>query len=853
MSQATVIAITGNAVIVKADGTTRALQVGEVVQRGDVIRTQGGARVELLLADGQTLAMGPNQALRVDETIALTDATPQAADAAVQPTTVAEIVRILEQGLDLLEQVDPAAAGAVAAGAGEGSDFVRLLRVDENVDPLAFQFNAAAADVDDVIEGDPAPVTIDLAFTLEEESIPLRDGNDETDDGLFHTLSGNFLTGVGGFLSSFSVPGIGFIPIAPGGSTLAFDADGQVIPPGATTQPAVLLFVQPNGAYTLTVVGALNHPTPGTIEELLALSPIALVGTAGNGGYLTINLQLSVQDDVPVAVQDEGEGGLVPRADVIELDEDALENGNTDAGREGERSGSGSASASGSIVDNVNWGADGFGRVTGVSWNGGSAAVQPNSSTTLYINANGSLGTPDSAAIRLTLGSDGTYEFELLRAQTHSVQGEDLQALLQGGFTVSAVDGDGDPIAGGVRINVSVLDDIPVIELVGRIPEGDYGNGGGFPSNGYEPPPLPQLTVDETNLDVDDSSDPGTVHFTVSFGADGPALGGGKLYTLEAVADTPTGLTDTATGQAVVVRLGTDADEGKVFGVTETDGDIVFVMSVDADTGEITFDQQRAVVHGDANDPNDSVSLTAGVISLRLTATDGDGDTATATVDVGRLVSIADDGPSLSAEPVTEEGQPLLAVDESDFDQDGVSDAAPLRFTVSFGADGAAVGGGKLYALEAVAGVDTGLTDTATGQAVVVRLGTDADEGKVFGVTETDGDIVFVMSVDADTGEITFDQQRAVVHGDANDPNDSVSLTAGVISLRLTATDGDGDTATATVDVGALVSIADDGPILKEGVTDSVTLDEDGLVGANPDAARLGETVGSGSASASGT
>lgn len=231
MAQATVTAVTGNAVIVKADGTTRALQVGEVVQRGDVIRTQNGARVELLLADGQTLAMGPNQALRVDETVALTDATPQAAAAAVQATTVAEIVQILEQGLDLLEQIDPAAAGAVAAGAGEGSDFVRLLRVAEPVEPLAFQFNLGAADTTDEIEGDPAPVTIDLSFELEEESALGLDGNDETDDGLSASRSGNFLTGVGGVLTSFSVPGLGFIAIAPGGSTLAFDANGQVIPP----------------------------------------------------------------------------------------------------------------------------------------------------------------------------------------------------------------------------------------------------------------------------------------------------------------------------------------------------------------------------------------------------------------------------------------------------------------------------------------------------------------------------------------------------------------------------------------------------------------------------------------------
>jgi len=483
MTQATVIAVTGNAVIVKADGTTRALQVGEVVQRGDVIRTQNGARVELLLADGQTLAMGPNQALRVDETVALTDATPQAADAAVQPTTVAEIVQILEQGLDLLEQVDPAAAGAVAAGAGEGSDFVRLLRVAEPVEPLAFQFNLGAADTTDEIEGEPAPVTIDLSFELEEESALGLDGNDETDDGLSASRSGNFLTGVGGVLTSFSVPGLGFIAIAPGGSTLAFDADGQVIPPGATTPPSVLLTVQPNGDYTLTVVGPLNHPTPGTVEELLSLSPIALIGTAGTGGYLTINLAITVQDDVPVISP--------PERDYFE-------------------------------------------------------------------------------------------------------------------------------------------DDVPT-----------NGDGGSYPP--VEPG---AVTVDESYFDTDGTSAYGTVHFSVSFGADGPATGGGKLYVLEAEDGMETGLIDTVTGQDVVIAQG---NNGEILGVV-TVGDeqqTVFVMSVNPATGVVSFDQQRAVVHGDDEDPNDSVSIALGVINLRLTATDGDGDAVSATVDVGRLVSIADDGPRI--------------------------------------------------------------------------------------------------------------------------------------------------------------------------------------------------------------
>ncbi|BAO84482.1 hypothetical protein SMCB_2254 [Serpentinimonas maccroryi] len=820
MAQATVTAVTGNAVIVKADGTSRALQVGEVVQRGDVIRTQNGARVELLLADGQTLAMGPNQALRVDETVALTDATPQAGDAAVQPTTVAEIIQILEQGLDLLEQVDPAAAGAVAAGAGEGSDFVRLLRVAEPVEPLAFQFNLGAADTTDEIEGEPAPVTIDLSFELEEESALGLDGNDETDDGLSASRSGNFLTGVGGVLTSFSVPGLGFIAIAPGGSTLAFDANGQVIPPGATTPPSVLLTVQPNGDYTLTVVGPLNHPTPGTVEELLALSPIALIGTAGTGGYLTINLAISVADDVPAAILGEDAG---PRVDTALLDEDALQGGNADGNplRPGEFNAGGSAIANGDIVDNVSWGADGFGRVTSVSWNGGSVNLAANAtSATVYILASGGLGDPANAAIRLTVGADGSYSFELLRAQTHGESGEeDYMALLEGGFTFNAVDGDGDPIEGGVRVNVNVLDDIPVISYA----EPDYpddvptnGNGGGYPP--VEPG---AVTVDESDFGVDGTSAYGTVHFSVSFGADGPALGGGKLYVLEARTGDATGLTDTATGQAVVIAQGSN---GAILGVVTDVNNVqqtVFVMSVDPATGVVSFDQQRAVVHGNAQDPNDRVSIAQGIINLRLTATDGDGDAVSATVDVGRLVSIADDGPSIELSR-SEAALPVLAVDESNLALNATGEFAGLfAVDADAGADGEA-SRSSVYSLGVNTAIASGVVDVASGLDVVLVLDGTTVRGQVtINNVVTD---VFTVGVNAQ-GEVSLDQIRALRHADTSNPNDTVRLAAGSVTLTRTdtLTDGDGDSASDSysVAIGGALSFADDAPSIN--VTSALT------------------------------
>ena len=110
---------------------------------------------------------------------------------------------------------------------------------------------------------------------------------------------------------------------------------------------------------------------------------------------------------------------------------------------------------------------------------------------------------------------------------------------------------------------------------------------------------------------------------------------------------------------------------------------------------------------------------------------------------------------------------PLL-VDETLMDANASGSGAAQRFTVSFGADGAAVSGGKTYDLVATNGALTGLTDTLSEAFVVIRLGTGTDAGKVFGVAGIGGPTVFIMSVNATTGEVTFDQQRAVRHPDAS-------------------------------------------------------------------------------------
>ncbi len=147
-----------------------------------------------------------------------------------------------------------------------------------------------------------------------------------------------------------------------------------------------------------------------------------------------------------------------------------------------------------------------------------------------------------------------------------------------------------------------------------------------------------------------------------------------------------------------------------------TTGATVFVVSVDG-SGNVKLDQQRAIVHTDPNDPNESRGLTGtNLVVLTATATDKDGDHAAAPLDLTSLLIFKDDGPSITA---TATGAPTLTVDETVLATND-TEAFAGQFTATFGADGQGATAVS-YALSTPGGA-SGLTDTATGQAVVLSL-----------------------------------------------------------------------------------------------------------------------------------
>ncbi|WP_429020179.1 DUF5801 repeats-in-toxin domain-containing protein [Bradyrhizobium sp. I1.14.4] len=378
----------------------------------------------------------------------------------------------------------------------------------------------------------------------------------------------------------------------------------------------------------------------------------------------------------------------------------------------------------------------------------------------------------------------------------------------------------------------------------------------------------PSLTLSETHLTatpLDDniagsapnaaltttSADFSTA-FTSVQGADGATIG--YALTIAGGNGTLSGLLDSHTGLADVLVLNGNTIEGRVGAAT---GTLAFTITLDPATGLVTFTEYRAVTQplGTSPDGGEGLSLAAGIVNLVATITDKDGDFQSASLDLGKQLTITDDGPSIKANGTT----PSLSLSETHltattFD-DNIAGSAPdaslttksadfsTAFTSVHGADGATIS----YALIIAGGNGTasGLIDSHTGLADVLVLNGNTIEGRV---GATNGTLAFTIAVDPVTGLVTFTEYRPVTQplGTNPDGGEAVSFSGGIVSLTATITDKDGDFQSASLDLGTQLTIADDGPsIVSNGAAPSLTLSEthltatvldDGIAGSAPNA-----------------
>ncbi|WP_225922979.1 DUF5801 repeats-in-toxin domain-containing protein [Pseudomonas farris] len=602
------------------------------------------------------------------------------------------------------------------------------------------------------------------------------------------------------FSSAFGADGPGTLTYAlgvvPGASGLTDTATGEAVNlslngtvvEGRTATTGLLVFtvsVAANGDVTLDQIRAVVHPDATNPDDSTTLSADNLVTltattTDGDGdsvqATLNIGQNLVFKDDGPSITASGEEPTLT--VDETVLATDATQN----------------------FAANFNsaFGADGAGTLTyalGVVA-GASGLTDTATGEAVNLSLNGTVVEGRTATTNLlvftaSVAANGDVTLDQLRAVVHpdATDPDDSTTLSADNLvtlTATVTDKDGDSVQATLNIgqNLVFKDDGPSITTTGE---------------------EPTLTVDETVL-ATDATQNFAANFSSAFGADGP----GTLTYALGVMPGASGLTDTATGEAVNLSL----NGGVVEGRTATSNLLVFTASVAAN-GDVTLDQLRAVVHPDATDPDDSTTLSAdNLVTLTATTTDGDGDSVQATLNIGQNLVFKDDGPSIS----TTGEEPTLTVDETVLATNATQNFT-ANFNSAFGADGA---GTQTYALGVVAGA-SGLTDTATGEAVNLSV----NGGVVEGRTATTSLLVFTVSVAAN-GDVTLDQLRAVVHPDATDPDDSTTLSAdNLVTLTATVTDGDGDSVQATLNIGQNLVFEDDGPsISASGEEPTLTVDE---------------------------
>ncbi|MDG9855321.1 retention module-containing protein [Pseudomonas nitroreducens] len=559
-----------------------------------------------------------------------------------------------------------------------------------------------------------------------------------------------------------------------GGARILLFNDGNGVVGKVEGTGAIAFVVRPDGgALTLDQRVAFIHPDAHDDDEALSIASGKITLTAtitdkdGDSDSASIDLgsKLVFHDDGPSIVANQADGPA------LVVDESNL---------------GANASASVSSLFTSHYGADGAGSLVYkvvAAQDGSDSGLRVTNGDKIYLynEGNGVVGRVggQSGAVAFTLTvNNGTVTLDQQLALKHpdGNNPDDALSIASGKISLTATitDGDGDSHSASVELGsqLSFHDDGPSITSSAQ--------------------GAPALVVDETNLGIDASANI-TSLFTSSYGADGA---GSLVYKVVAAQDGgDSGLRVTSGDKIYLYNEG----NGVVGRVGGANGAVAFTLTLN--NGSVTLDQQMALKHADASNPDDALSIADGKISLTATITDGDGDSKSASLDLGSKLSFHDDGPSITANATA---APTLTVDETHLNVD-----ATANFSTAFTANAGADGGSTTYSLSATTGTQSGLQTTDGQNIVLVKVSATVVEGHV---GTASGATAFTLTLDSGTGVVKLDQQLALKHPNASDPNDPLSLASGKIGLVATVTDGDGDTKSASIDLGSKLSFLDDGP-----------------------------------------
>ncbi|MCA0186969.1 MAG: retention module-containing protein, partial [Proteobacteria bacterium] len=151
VAKGTVVFVQGEAYLRDTSGKLTAIKPGDAVGEGQEIVTQAGAVVELQLANGAKLSVGPDRTLLLNDELFATTA-PERSENVIASSLGAEadrVIQALNGGTDPFDNLEDPAAGLTGGGVGDQThDFIRLARVLEDITPVSYTYTSSGSGVD---------------------------------------------------------------------------------------------------------------------------------------------------------------------------------------------------------------------------------------------------------------------------------------------------------------------------------------------------------------------------------------------------------------------------------------------------------------------------------------------------------------------------------------------------------------------------------------------------------------------------------------------------------------------------------------------------------------------------------
>ncbi|WP_289105311.1 DUF5801 repeats-in-toxin domain-containing protein [uncultured Halomonas sp.] len=606
MEDAVIVAVSGDVWIKDADGNLTVAEVGDRLEEGCVLVTgpTGMARIDWG-KEGELLLVDANQKLSIP--FGQGDGSDFQSGEPLEGERLDHLLQALDGGGSNDADIFPQSGSPGGVGDGnEGHEFVRLLRIVEEITPLKYQFGplppdevlpragganshdgdlqddrlaGAPDDIPTTPDSDGDPATLTPQGLLDEDGLPKGIAGGPGDaPGTEVVITGclDYDFGDDGPAASgaFSWTTEGLPVLTSQGETVSWtvsddgltlsgvDESGEPVLTVTVTDPA-------NGEYEAELHQGLDHSDPTTEDDIVLT--LGYEVTDGDGDTAKGSLVLTVDDDRPVieATVDDDAASMV------------------EGGTQGGSWSGGVGADEGNVVIRIPGVTDAFALGEEIATGTGTLVVAPDG--TWSFTAKEGLDQSQDPCLEFTI--------EGIDSEGDSARSS-IKVVITDGAGPATPDSDGDPSTESVSVAVNE-DGLPT------------GNAGG-------------------EGDLESSSDSASANLGFDYGADGAAEQGAFRWELDGLPE--------LTSRDSPVEFVVSSDGYTVMG-NDADGERVLTINLaDAETGDVVVYLSKDVDHPEGGQENDLA------LELGYTITDKDGSTASGTLEV----VINDDTPTIT-------------------------------------------------------------------------------------------------------------------------------------------------------------------------------------------------------------